>query len=415
MNDPGPASAEPDPTQAANVAELAKCLRQVHIQADKPTCRTLEKRTKHKGGPLAGTNLEQVPLRRNKISQMLRGDIFPGKAFMLTFVEQCGVDLSAHPEWRQAWDRLAWLRGHDPTFLQGYEEPQQALADVYRPTQANNKGTARAASEQVVAAELGSDKASTGRRSRADETGTGTRDSPTRPAPQDSSSHDFPRVRQSVKDPSELASIAGMQASTDPEEAEKLARSISDPRWKAAALTNIAGTVAASDPARAERLVQSITQTGHRAFAGIIVATTLASFDPDRAVRLAESITNKMHRDFVLATVAGSLAAWSPDRAERLAQSITDQWRKGYVLATVAKTLTVSNPDRAERLAHSIIHREWKAAAIANIADALTKWDAERAKQLMADAKDIAQSITDERSRARAFDYIARVQQRPAE
>jgi hypothetical protein len=413
MNDLGPASAEPSPVQATNLGDLAECLRQLHVQADKPSCRELERHTETSGGLLPGTTLKRVVLRRNRVNQMLRGSLFPGKAFMLTFVEQCGVDLRVHPEWRQAWDRLAWLREHEPAQFQGYERAQQARTDVHRPTEPNAADVARVASDQMVAAELGTGKASARQHNDADEAEAGTRDTATPPSPEDSFPRDTPRVLRSTRDPWDLASTAAMLASIDPDEAEELARSISDPRWKASALTNIAGAVAASDPARAERLAQSITEMGYRTFARAIVATALVPLDPDRAERLAQSITNKTHKALVLATVAGTLAAWNPERAERLAQSITDERQKGFVLATVAGTLAACDPDRAERLAHSITDRGWEVAAIANIAGALMRWDAERAIQLIADAKEVAESISDERWRAWTSDYIARVQQRP--
>lgn len=69
--------------------------------------RALQRQTIHANGFLPGTRLERVPLTRTTLSDMLRGRKFPGKAFLLTFVEACGVDLEKEFLWRQAWDRIA--------------------------------------------------------------------------------------------------------------------------------------------------------------------------------------------------------------------------------------------------------------------------------------------------------------------
>jgi hypothetical protein len=56
---------------------------------------------------LPGTNLRRVPLKRATIADVLAGQAFPRKAFLLTFAEACGVDLQADHRWEQAWSRLA--------------------------------------------------------------------------------------------------------------------------------------------------------------------------------------------------------------------------------------------------------------------------------------------------------------------
>ena len=38
---------------------------------------------------------------------MLLGRKFPRKAFLLTFIDACGIDLENDRRWEQAWDRLA--------------------------------------------------------------------------------------------------------------------------------------------------------------------------------------------------------------------------------------------------------------------------------------------------------------------
>ena len=96
-----------DPSQAASVEDLVRCLRQLHLRADRPSFRALEDRTKHAHGLLPGTRLQRVPLRRTTLSEVLQGRLLPGKAILLTFVEACGINLETDRRWEQAWDRLA--------------------------------------------------------------------------------------------------------------------------------------------------------------------------------------------------------------------------------------------------------------------------------------------------------------------
>lgn len=96
-----------DPVQAASLEDLARCLRQLRLRADTPSFRSLEERTKHANGFLPGTKIERVPLRRSTLSEVLQGQAFPRKGFLLTFVEACGIDLGADHRWEQAWNRLA--------------------------------------------------------------------------------------------------------------------------------------------------------------------------------------------------------------------------------------------------------------------------------------------------------------------
>jgi hypothetical protein len=96
-----------DPAQAGSIDDLAKCLRQLRLRADTPSFRVLEDRTKHANGLLPGTKIRRVPLRRSTLSEVLHGQALPRKAFLLTFVEACGVDLETDQRWEKAWDRLA--------------------------------------------------------------------------------------------------------------------------------------------------------------------------------------------------------------------------------------------------------------------------------------------------------------------
>jgi Biotin-requiring enzyme len=96
-----------DPAQVDSLEDLAACLRRVHLRADRPAYRALEQWTIHANGLLPGTSLKRARLGRTTLSDVLLARKFPGKAFMLTFVDACGIDLENDQRWEQAWDRLA--------------------------------------------------------------------------------------------------------------------------------------------------------------------------------------------------------------------------------------------------------------------------------------------------------------------
>jgi hypothetical protein len=126
MNDPDPAAAE-------NLHDLAACLRYIHLVADRPTYRKLEKETVHDKSFLPVTpRLERVRLTRSTLSDMLSARKFPSKAFLLTFVEACGVDIENDLRWAQAWDRLAFKHLYPyayPGAEVGKESPQPQPAE----------------------------------------------------------------------------------------------------------------------------------------------------------------------------------------------------------------------------------------------------------------------------------------------
>ena len=96
-----------NPGNADSLDDLAACLKHVHLQADRPSYRVLEQQTIHGGGLLPGTRFKRVRLTRSIISDALNGRKLPGKAFLLTFVDACGIDLENDHRWEEAWDRLA--------------------------------------------------------------------------------------------------------------------------------------------------------------------------------------------------------------------------------------------------------------------------------------------------------------------
>jgi CspA family cold shock protein len=86
--------------------------------------------------------LKRVRLTRSTVSDVLLGRKFPGKAFLLTFVDACGVDLERDRRWEQAWDRLA------PQYL---DQAAEAEADQLRRQLAEATAAHAAALEHVRA------------------------------------------------------------------------------------------------------------------------------------------------------------------------------------------------------------------------------------------------------------------------
>jgi uncharacterized coiled-coil protein SlyX len=122
---------EIDLAEVATHTDLVACLDRLYIRADSPSYRDLEQRTaKRSGSELPSTGLKRVRLGRSAIGELLRGSAFPKKAFLLTFVEACGVDVAADRRWAQAWDRLS--ERHAKRAGQAQTELAQLRAEVAR-------------------------------------------------------------------------------------------------------------------------------------------------------------------------------------------------------------------------------------------------------------------------------------------
>jgi hypothetical protein len=86
--------------------------------------------TKHASEFLPGTQLKQVSLTRGTLTEMLQGRKLPGKAFLLTFVGACGIDIENDRRWEKAWDRLAEARSQNRSGQDEAERLRQKLAEA---------------------------------------------------------------------------------------------------------------------------------------------------------------------------------------------------------------------------------------------------------------------------------------------
>lgn len=92
-----PSTEDLDLASVTTQGELAEFLRIVHVRADRPSLRALEARTRHGSDPLSKTVL----------SEMLKGQRFPRRAVMLSFLRACGVPADDEARWSRAWERIA--------------------------------------------------------------------------------------------------------------------------------------------------------------------------------------------------------------------------------------------------------------------------------------------------------------------
>ncbi|WP_144120912.1 caspase family protein [Catellatospora sichuanensis] len=211
-----------------------------------------------------------------------------------------------------------------------------------------------------------------------------------------------------------------------PARAEALARSISDPRQRAQALTAATRAAAASgDPDRAEQIARSVTDPYLRAQA-LTAATesAAASGDPDQARRLAAdaeqaawSVTNPYLRAQALtAATRAAAASGDPDRAEQIARSVTDPGMRAQALTAATESAAASgDPDQARRLAADAEQAAWSVTNPNLRAQALTaatkaaaaSGDRDQAWRLAADAEQAARSFTDLGMRAQALTAAA--------
>jgi serine/threonine protein kinase len=105
-----------DPSHAATLTALARCLTHLYVRAGMPPLRELEQQTGRAAGkPLGASRLKSVRLGRTSLNEVLNGRKFPRKAFLLTFVEACGIDLMTDLRWEEAWNRLALQSAHEVT------------------------------------------------------------------------------------------------------------------------------------------------------------------------------------------------------------------------------------------------------------------------------------------------------------
>jgi hypothetical protein len=116
-----------------------------------------------------------------------------------------------------------------------------------------------------------------------------------------------------------FANLALALAHADPDGAEQLAGTITDPNWRARAFADLARAV--DDTNRARILI-------------------------DRALEATSQIAESGGRDTVLANLVPTVASFDPDRAEKLARTVTDPNLRAAALGDLARTGTTDVPSQ---------------------------------------------------------------------
>ncbi|MEV0944912.1 hypothetical protein AB0I90_31670 [Micromonospora wenchangensis] len=106
-----------DPATANSQEDLVELMRLLRLHADNPSYRELEQRA---------SRGKKASLSRTTLGEVLGGRRFPSKAFLLTFVQVCGVDSEEEERWEATWKRLApqyLIESRSPEFSQDPESP----------------------------------------------------------------------------------------------------------------------------------------------------------------------------------------------------------------------------------------------------------------------------------------------------
>jgi transposase-like protein len=91
-----PYTSDLDLASVTTQEELVDLLKKVHLRADAPSLRMLERKTR----------LDPRPLSKTTVSEVLRGVRRPSKAVMVAFLQACGVPDDQVEPWRRAWDKI---------------------------------------------------------------------------------------------------------------------------------------------------------------------------------------------------------------------------------------------------------------------------------------------------------------------
>ncbi|WP_019929562.1 hypothetical protein [Nocardia sp. BMG111209] len=190
----------------------------------------------------------------------------------------------------------------------------------------------------------------------------------------------------------------------DPDRAEALARSISDPVHQAHAFTGITAVVTGTDIDRADRLAdraevsaRSIPDPTRQAEAIARLARVVANVDPDRAEALIRTVADPARQAHLLADLAEAVAGRDCDRAEAIADGISLPWPQAYAFARIADAVAGIDPDRAGRLAdraETVVRdnpaRGEQAEVLTHLAALTARIDPGRAGRLAEEAATIA-------------------------
>lgn len=205
-----------------------------------------------------------------------------------------------------------------------------------------------------------------------------------------------------------LQGVAGAMAAVDParsgallDESAQTARTVTG-RFGGAerALRGAAKTAAAVDHAQAERIARTITDPRSQAEALLEVAAVIAAVAPARArsllaetEQIAGTLTDSGAQGALLGWAALVMVAVDLSEAERITRAITDAAMQAHTLGAIAETMAAEDPIEAERIARTITDPDEQAEALGRVAKTVAAVDLARSRALLAEAGQIADAV----------------------
>ena len=213
-----------------------------------------------------------------------------------------------------------------------------------------------------------------------------------------------------------LTDIANHVVAIDPDRAEDVARSISDPVSRSHALAQLAAKIARTNLERAQVIAESIEHPGLKANAFLELVEVATSTDRDTVMRLANlaepigrASAKPSEQANILIGVAAALATFDPSRSGQLmrtalpvAESIIDPQEKAWALEKAAVAEAVIDSDWAETIARSVSTKTplffaWsdpevshQSLALGSLARVLALADPDRAERIARSIPDLA-------------------------
>jgi hypothetical protein len=184
-------------------------------------------------------------------------------------------------------------------------------------------------------------------------------------------------------------SLVSRLVDADVTAAERVARTIKDPKLRAEAQAVVARAIVATEPRRAARLVRKAARAARvrrstGAQAPLVRVLALATgIDLPWAEGVARSLPREAGRDTVFEAMAVELAVVDRACAVRMTGLIEGEWSRDRALTKVAERVAASDPDFAVRMARSLhrdedVGRAWRAVVIAAAAT-----DAAKAERIL--------------------------------
>jgi hypothetical protein len=227
------------------------------------------------------------------------------------------------------------------------------------------------------------------------------------------------RVARSETDPDYRASLlqraVEVIASLNLAEARQGARAITVPAEKARATVAIAKAAAGQDPqgaatllAEAEDISRGVSDPTAKAEVLTRIATTMSTIDPAGAVRIARTIADPRHRTWALQEIVEEMSKTDIASAQRAAATVAASGDQGKLLHTIVRAAASRDPAEAERVARTISDPEYRIRALTSVAWAISGRDHGRADALLVEAEHLADTISDADDRADVLLAIAR-------